>query len=439
MSRSPQEKSIGQQRAEMLPRCTLEGVEIVQEFKDEAKSGGGMAGRDSFHAMLRFCQERHKAGEPVGAIVCYNPSRFSRADSNETSAYIWEFRKVGVNRLLTWERWFDFCKEEDRTIFNLQQDFTNNRFLQDLSAGVLRGKKEAAAAGYFTGGMVPYAFDRLLIDDQGRVADRIRRGDKITLRRKGWHLALAPIPDDDADPARQLERQTVLWLFDNFATRNVSCRSLAADLNARGVPGPGSHYHRQTLSTGQSQWTVAAVRGILSNPVYCGVYEVGTVGKGKYHRLTGLEISKVAPGTPLRYGGTETIRTRLEHGGVVTEPTWRLVQEKLRERAKLKTFARTGGYILPGGLLHCGHCGGRMHSCTTRPKRGAKMYEYRQYRCSANQVKPGTCRHYAVAEAVVVEALLDQLLNTYLSPKRIAGLRRQLVEGARAKHAKAPE
>ena len=43
-----------------------------------------------------------------------------------------------MNRLLTWERWYDFRKEEDRAIFNIRQDFTSNRFLRNLSAAVLR-------------------------------------------------------------------------------------------------------------------------------------------------------------------------------------------------------------------------------------------------------------------------------------------------------------
>jgi DNA invertase Pin-like site-specific DNA recombinase len=173
MSSSPQEKSIPQQRAEMQPKCQLERVEVVREFADEAKSGGGMKKRDEFLEMVRFCQQEAKRGQPVEAVVCYDPSRFSRADSNETSHYIWELRKAGVNRLLTWERWYDFRKEEDRVIHSLQQDFTNNRYLRDLSAKILRGRKDAAAGGYFTGGMVPYGFDRLLLDERGGEVQRI--------------------------------------------------------------------------------------------------------------------------------------------------------------------------------------------------------------------------------------------------------------------------
>src|SRR5262245_45071335 len=183
--------------------------------------------------MLRFCQEQARAGAPIHAVVCYHTNRFGHADSNETSAYIWEFRQAGTNRLLTWERWYDFRKEEDRAIFNLQQDFTNNRYLRDLSATVLRGKKDSAAAGFFTGGSVPYGFDRLLIDKQGNVVKRFRRGEKLGYRERGWHVLLVPIPADDPDPARQLERQTVEWLYLTFDAQNVSYRWLAGQLNAK--------------------------------------------------------------------------------------------------------------------------------------------------------------------------------------------------------------
>ena len=139
MSSAPQEKSIAQQRAEMSPRCTLEGVEVVHEFRDEAKSGGGMKKRNAFLDMVTFCQAEHDAGRPVHAIVCYDTSRFSRATSIKTARYIDELMDAGVYRLLTAERWFDFRKEEDRAIFNIQQDFTNNRYLRDLSQRILRG------------------------------------------------------------------------------------------------------------------------------------------------------------------------------------------------------------------------------------------------------------------------------------------------------------
>jgi hypothetical protein len=39
--------------------------------------------------MLAFCKEQCRKGTPVEAIVCWNPNRFSRSDSHETSWFLW--------------------------------------------------------------------------------------------------------------------------------------------------------------------------------------------------------------------------------------------------------------------------------------------------------------------------------------------------------------
>lgn len=174
-------------------------------------------------------------------------------------------------------------------------------------------------------------------------------------------MVLAPIPEDDPDPARQLERQTAVWLFTSFDSRMVSLRQLARELNSRGVPGPC--YGRRPAS----QWNVPAVNGILSNPVYGGVQETGAVGKGAYHRLVNGEIQAVAPGTPVTYKAAgQTMRTKMEYGGLVSPELTERVRAKVRERAGKNTFARANGYALPGGILHCGHCGGRMYGAACR-------------------------------------------------------------------------
>jgi DNA invertase Pin-like site-specific DNA recombinase len=448
MSSSPQEKSIPQQRAEMLPKAQLERVEIVHEFKDEGKSGGGMGKRDAFLEMVAFCQRQRAEGEPVEAVVCYDTSRFSRATSMETAHHIWAFQQAGVFRLLTYERWFDFRKEEDRAIFLLQQDFTNNRYLRDLSQRILRGKKSVAAAGYFTGGTVPYGFDRVLLDERGGEVARFRRGEKVRLRKQGWREVLAPIPDDDPDPARQLERQTVLWLFNTFAGAEVSYRSLAERLNTRvpPVPGPNTGYRlKQQVGDGKiqvdsgSKWTVRAVAGILANPVYKGTARMGASGTGAYHRLVNGEVTPVEPGAGKATNGQGHILAPLQHGGYVSPDTWDIVQVKVKERARLKLKPRSSSYVLPGGILHCGHCGHRMYGCTMRPRsKGGRVYCYRKYVCSAPNVKPGVCKAYSIDEDAVVKMLVAKLESVYLSPERLAKLEEGLLARAEAKHDKAP-
>jgi DNA invertase Pin-like site-specific DNA recombinase len=374
MSTTDQERSIPRQRAEMLPKCQLADVEVVKEFQDAAKSGGSMKKRDSFLDMLAFCQARANGPEPIDLIVCHDTSRFSRATSIKTARYIDEFQDIGVHRVFTWERWFDFRKEEDRAIFLLQQDFTNNRYLRDHSLRVLEGKHKAAVAGYYIGGPVPYGFDRLVLNERGEVMERIPRKARPRLRKeKHWHEVLVPIEADDPDPGRQLERQTAVWLFKTFVGQHVSLRRLARDLNDRAVPGPGSGYTGQKQNPGDRLWTNQTVRDILSRPVYHGVYQVGGRACGEHHRIVNGVVTPVCPGTRPT-PSEKLILTPLEHGGLIDATLWQAAQQKLASRRRDRTQARTGKYLLPSGILHCGHCGGRMYGTTMRPKRGDKVY-----------------------------------------------------------------
>jgi hypothetical protein len=449
MSSDPQEKSIPQQRGEMLPRCKLERVELVREFQDEAKSGGGMKNRDAFLDTVRFCQGEAAAGDPIDVVVCYDTARFSRASSIKTARYIDDLMEARAFRLLTCERWYDFRKKEDRAIFLLEQDFANNEFLHGLSRSVLRGRKDVVVAGFFAGGTAPYGFDRMPVDEKGNPRGTFRRGERFA-KPKGWHVLLVPIRADDPDPARQLERQTALWLYEEFAARDVSYRWLAEQLNRREVPGAGSTYRvrgkddRLVARAAPTKWTVRSVSAILQNPAYKGTYRFGLVGAGQYHRLgrnekSGeVEVAPAEPGAAKASNGEGLILVPLEHGGLVPAPLWDACQVKAKERARLGLKPRRGGYTLPGGLLYCGHCGHRMYGCTMRPRRGARQYCYRKYVCSAPNVKPGACKAYSVDEDKIVRVLVDQLNKVYLAPERLAALEAGLLARAEAKHDGAP-
>src|SRR5262245_59356291 len=183
----------------------------------------------------------------------------------------------------------------------------------------------------------------------------------VAVRQRGFRMALAPIPEDDPDPARQLERQTAIWLFETFGSQNLSLRGLTRLVNEKGVPGPGANYKRKKPKADQHRWTIRGVEGILSNPVYAGQARVGVVSKGKYHRLKKGDIEAVEPNTPKVEDPDNAIIRPMHYGGLVSAELWDRVQRKLEERRRNKAHPRSGGYILPAGLLRCGHCGGRMH------------------------------------------------------------------------------
>jgi DNA invertase Pin-like site-specific DNA recombinase len=160
-------------------------LEIVKEFQDEGISGGGMKKRDDFLEMLAYCQQEYKKGTAIQAIVCYDSSRFSRASSVETNYFIHLFQQAGVHRLFTFEKEIDFRKEEDRLSFNVTQDFTNHKFLKNLSQSVSRGKKSVSACGHFVVGALPYGFDRVLVDKQNQEQGRFPRGIPVRVKGEG--------------------------------------------------------------------------------------------------------------------------------------------------------------------------------------------------------------------------------------------------------------
>ena len=139
MSTDSQEDSIPQQQGAMRPRAKLQGVEIVREFSDEGISGGGMANATLLRQCWLTVRTAHRRGERIEAVVCWDTKRFSRASSIETNHSIWEFMQAGVCRLFTYsEGWIDFRREEQRVLFNLRQDISNNRDLRDRSRDIVR-------------------------------------------------------------------------------------------------------------------------------------------------------------------------------------------------------------------------------------------------------------------------------------------------------------
>jgi DNA invertase Pin-like site-specific DNA recombinase len=411
MSGRTQEKSIPQQRAEMRPRCQLEGLALAgREFKDEAKSGGGMRRRDDFLDMLRFCQDQHARGEPVEAIACYDTSRFSRATSIETAHYIWEFQQAGVHRVLTHERWFDFRKEEDRAIFLLQQDFTNNRYLRDHGKRVARGKKDAALLGRHNGGLAPYGLDRLLMNKRGEVVRRVRNGEKVGYKEEGWWVALTP-GDDEA------KLEVVRWLYEKFDAGVVdgfdaTCNRLASILNGREVSPPGKPRKRE-----RAYWNEKTVRNILTNPAYRGGRVYGVRARGAYAHVTDK---------PITHDGL--------HDGIVEAALWDRVQEKLKAQTK-PTPGRRPTYAL-GGLLRCGQCGAPMHGNTHRYSRDGKHYgPYVRYMCqTAKGGGKHACSWFAVREDRILPLLVGQLLDVYLSPQRLGEVRERLRQKVQNKY-----
>jgi DNA invertase Pin-like site-specific DNA recombinase len=338
-SKEDQADSIEQQLAWAAEVCPRERVVVIGEpFTDEGKSGHATGQRTNFHAMLRFCQDAHHRGEPIDVIVCWHTNRFSRADSQETGWFVWEFRRAGVNRMLTNAGLLDFRDRATRVVFGIDQDFSANKFSEDLAETSTRGKLDRARAGRWCGGRVPYGYILTFTQE-------LRRG------------RLVSVPDTLViDPETA---PTARWLFTSYATGRYSLRMLAEELNRRDELTPSARAGEKRAA---ARWTVPTIRAILTNEVYLGSLVWNRSHQGRFMGVVQLRVER-RPGTgrrTVRNAPEDHIRGERRYEALADPDTFSLCQRRLREQRRNTTPKRGGGDLVLTGLLWCGHCGRRM-------------------------------------------------------------------------------
>jgi DNA invertase Pin-like site-specific DNA recombinase len=411
MSSTMQERSIPQQREWAQAAAPREGVEIVAEFQDAAKSGTEATRRGGFQDMLKFCQQQWKARTPVDALVLWNTNRFSRADSVETSWYVHEFRKAGVERMLTSTGWIDFSRADHRVFFGIGQDMTNHEFSRELAQKSVRGKIGNAREGRWNGGPAPYGY---LVEYEW-----------VTVKNRRKQRPLRLVPDPETAPI-------VRWLFEEYATGKVSLYQLAKTLNDRGVKPPGQ----------AKLWSPHTIAFILKNELYTGDSVWNRRRSGKFFGAVDLEPAAV----PRRVGAEEKvptadhIRKPEAHEGLVSRELWNAVRRQLGLNRK-RTTPRRGHDFLLTGLLRCGHCGGSMVgwcrpsvSACRRGERGkdARGRPVKLFIC-INYAKRGlvACNRNAIFEAPLFGAVAKKLEAELTAPGVLARLEEAVRDRAR--------
>jgi site-specific DNA recombinase len=406
MSSALQERSIDQQREWAQAAAPREGVEVLAEFQDAAKSGTDATRRGGFQDMLKFCQERWRARQPVDCLVLWNTDRFSRADSVETSWYVHEFRKAGVGRMLTASGWIDFNKPEHRVLFGIGQDLTNHHYSQDLAHKSVRGRIQNAREGRWNGGIAPYGY---LVEYEW-----------VQVRGRKKQRPLRLVPDPETAPI-------VRWLFTEYATGKFSLYQLAKMLNERGVRPPGK----------AALWSPPTIVVIFNNELYLGGMVWNRRRSGKFFGTVALEPTAVPP-TPRRPGAVEKvpaadhIHTPEAHEGLVSRELWDAVHRQRALRRKRTTPRHEHDFLLTG-LLCCGHCRGRMGGWH-KPLRGkdANGRAVKVFTCD-NYARHGlvACNHNSVYEEPLFRAMARKLEAELAAPDTLARLEDAIRERGR--------
>lgn len=367
--------SIEDQLRNCQRRADAEGWTIVATFADAAISGSD-ANRPEYQAMLAAAGR----GE-FDVLLVDDLSRLAR-DSVEQEKAIrrLEFQQV---RVVSPSDGYDSTSKA-RKVHRGFKGLMNEIFLDDLAEKVHRGQEGQARKGFWNGGK-PYGFRLRPILDPNQT-DPYGQPLKI-----GTKLEVNP---EQAAVVREI--------FSSFIA-GKSYRTIAKELNARGIPSGGAAWKRRVRRC--AGWTGSAVRVILTNPLYTGLVRWNT---SQFVRDpdTGKHKRRPRPKHEWNEYRDESLR-------IVADETFRAAQERPRMRGLAQV--RSGGrarYLL-SGILYC-DCGAHF-----------VMANERGYSCQGH--REGACENKTWVRREAVEAaVLEPLRKELLAPDRVARMAREM-------------
>ena len=209
--------------------------------------------------------------------------------------------------------------------------------------------------------------------------------------------------DIDPDKATIVHR-----IFENFLAPGGTFRGVANGLNVDKVPTPNSM---------SNAWTDTAVKYILQNRKYLGLFIWGVQGTGSYRTAVNGEIEqrhkgqKATTGTPIIHEG--------KHKPIIDQATFDKVQAKMQLKPRRDSTPKTARKYLCTGLLRCGDCGGHMVGVKPTSKTGDYRYLCRKYQSAGKTA----CYCNSIPERPLVACLINKIQQHYATPKANKQLR----------------
>lgn len=339
-------------------------MEVVNWYADEAKTGKTMD-RPEFQRLLNDA----KNNPEFKAIIVHKFDRFSR-NTEDTLHYKNLFKDYGIEVISVSENVDD--TPAGRMMLTMMSS-VNQYYIDNLSLEVMKGLKETALKGMWTGGPAPLGYD--LVD--GRLV------------------------------INEEEAKTIRLIFE-MAANGYGYGQIIDKLNALGYKTKrGGSFKKNSL------------HDLLENERYKGTYVFNrrsapnSLNKRNNHKFKDpSEIIRIENGNP----------------AIVSESLWQRANA-IRRATRYTRLDSNTPYLL-SGLLFC-NCGGKFHGCTNRFRQ--KGVYYSVYRCS-NRVNAHSCDVKEIRCSILNAWVIDQFIHFFFNDANIPiiteGLNAQLKKRA---------
>ena len=240
---------------------------------------------------------------------------------------------------------------------------------------------------------------------EGRVAGGACYGYRLERKSdaSGRRFTLAVVDDTQAPIVERIYRESL-------AGRGH--KLIAHGLNNDGVPAPSAGRR------GSGSWAPGAVRSILLNPRYRGIY---THGRIKKVRQGGGTVR-------LKADPTEIIVVEIPEWRIVDDATWFAVNAKFTTREAIARSGRPAAKYALTGIARCGTCGGAIAAARVQAYGGpeqrvlcygcAKHHERGSAVCAVTVHQPMGEVEAALIDHLQEHVLSDGVLQTVLAEVR---------------------
>ncbi|MBS0247545.1 MAG: recombinase family protein [Proteobacteria bacterium] len=246
MSTDHQRYSIDYQKSAIGAYAAQNGFNIVRSYIDPGKSGVRIERRDALKQLLNDVQ----SGQPAFCtILVYDVSRWGRfQDFDESAHYEFICKRAGVPVVYCAEQFENDGTVVAQIIKNLKRAMAGE-FSRELSVKVHEGHRKSFLQGHFQGGIAPYAFRRMLVDERRSPRGLLKDGERRHFETD--NVILVPGPKQEQDTVRRI--------FRLFVRQRMPREHIADLLNSENL-----------LNARQRPWRGNQILRILRNEKYVG-------------------------------------------------------------------------------------------------------------------------------------------------------------------------